>query len=83
MFGDFAQRVVLCIWPSAIFLLASQCPAPLACPLDPLLLMALGANLILYTAVGAVLWVGFTKKRIILLPLAFALMVLWWRMWTL
>jgi hypothetical protein len=80
-----AERVILCLWPSAIFLLASQSPTPLAgvLSLDPLLLMSVAANVVLYAGLGTVLWAGLTRSRVLIVPLAVVLAVMWWRMWTL
>lgn len=84
-YGATAQRVILCLWPSAIFLLASQSPTPLAGVQSPdfSLLVALAANLALYLTLGALLWAGLNRHRAWLAPPVVVVALLWWRMWTL
>jgi hypothetical protein len=83
--SELVLRFVVLVWPSAIMLMASQSPTPFAgvVALDPVLLMSLAANVLLYTLIGAAVWAGFTKRRLILVPVALVLVALWWRMWTL
>lgn len=75
------DRVALVLWPSSIFLLASDNPSPLG--VDGFLLYAIAANVILYIAVGSLLWAAMRRTRVAWVPLVLIVGLICWRMLTL
>lgn len=78
-------RFVLLVWPSAIMLMASQHATPLAgaLALDPVLLMAILANVVPYVVIGMLVWAGLNHKRVFLVPAVLLVGLVVFMMWNL
>lgn len=66
----------LMLWPSGIFMLAAKTPE-----LFPeLMSYSTGINIILYSIIGTLAWLGIYKYRIVLLLLAALIVSFWWQL---
>jgi len=73
------QNIMLMLWPSSLMLLPTGSDESL---LPFALLISIPVNIVFYAVIGTVVWYGL-KYHFILVLLAAALSVLWWRLLTL
>lgn len=66
------DRLLLCVWPSSILLMADPTDSNLA-----LLLFASACNVVLYGLMGRLLWAGLYRRRWLLVPFVVLTAGLW------
>lgn len=74
------QKLMLLLWPSSLMVLPAGSDESL---LPVALLISIAVNVVLYVAIGAVIWYGFRKHHVVLVLLAAVMAVIWWRLLTL
>ena len=74
------EKVTLVLWPSSIVMLAETSDRWFSLKL---FLLASLVNVVLYTGLGACIWYGLTKYRVILLLPIIVVSIIWWKLLTL
>ena len=74
------QKLMLILWPSSLMMLPAGSDESL---LPVALLLSIAANVVLYAVIGAAIWYGFKKQHVVLIFVAIAISVMWWRVLTL
>lgn len=74
------MKFMLVLWPSSLMLL----PAGSDESLFPVaLLISIAVNVVLYVAIGAAIWCGLRKHKMILVLFSAVLTFIWWHILTL
>jgi hypothetical protein len=66
------QKATLALWPSSFFMLATTG--------DELYFLSVLTNVLLYTVLGAGIYYGFTRHRLILITPILAISLIWWKL---
>ena len=72
--GGYIDEVQLALWPTSIWLIAAAAGGRLSLELHALSVLA---NALLYSVLGFLLWVGFTKSTWLLFAIGILILVAW------
>jgi len=74
------EKLMLMLWPTSIMLMAER---PDAGPVSSVFIISTGANVIVYAAIGFLIWLGLRKHIVYFILAGAAILLLWWRLLTL
>ena len=78
--GLVIQKLMLVLWPSSLIMIPASGDESLY---FVALLISITVNVVLYAGIGAAIWCGLMRHRIVLILLITVLVAVWWRLSTL